>query len=513
MPINPSVVGAVGSHTFQKTNVHLVDNYIYFKAITGQPATAIPAALTDGTGYIYRSGVGSLGGITTEGLVFANIVDTKTLELTDTSNGLAIDLTSATGGAITFDTPIVYDQKLNIDASTATNQAVKYYTNSTPLTGLTSGSTYFLKNVSASSFAGAQALYSIASNTHTFTTCGLTGRVGPTQAQMRAAYSTTWDETYLSQGAFQGYQDWTVPVSGIYEFTASGASGYNGSGGGGVGRGAVVKGRVTLTKGEIITIAVGQQGAAPSASNVIGGSGGGTFIVRKSSNEPLFVAGGGSAESDSSAGRDGVLTSVGGASQTGALGGLESFGGRALGGFSGGGGGFSSRGENSVTGETGGGAFNDGLVAATSARTGGSGGFGGGGSGDQQSRNQSGGGGGYSGGAGARTNTSIRSGGGGGSFIAATATNVATSTGLYNGTSTFNGSAITNLSSYNTGEGSVVMTIVSTFTTGNEVYPTAADSEAGTNKIAIGSAGTAYHALFLLRNHEMEYIEHFVQCL
>ena len=495
MAINITAVGANGTHSFEKTNLNIDDNYIYFKALNGQPQTDIPAALTDGTGFIYRSGVGSLGGITSGDLVFANIVDTKTLELTSTSNGSVINITSVTAGAITFDTPVVYDTKLNIDASTATNQAVKYYTNSTPLTGLTSGNTYFLKNVSASGFAGSQSLYAIASNTHTFTTCGQTGRVGPNKNQMNSAYSgAAWAATYINEGAFTGYQDWTVPVSGIYEFTVNGAAGYEGSGGGTAGNGAVVKGRVVLTKGEIVTIAVGQRGAAPNTSNLVGGSGGGTFVVRKSSNEPLFIAGGGSADSNGANGLNGSLTTIGGSSQSAAPGGLATFGGRSLNGYSPGGGGFVARGENGPQGETGGGAFNDGLLAATSGRAGGFGGFGGGGSGEQQDRQQSGGGGGYSGGAGARTNTSQRSGGGGGSFIVSTATNVATSTGLFDGQSTFNGAAITNLASYNNGQGSVVMSIVSTFTTGNEVYPTAADSEAGTNKIAIAAAGSSYHA-------------------
>jgi len=486
MPLDITAAGGAGLHTARKVNVNLEEDFIYFKAQN------IPASIQDGRGYIYTSGIGSITGYTTASLVFAKVLDTSRLAFSSSSGGLATNITGSTPGNIVFNTPVVYTNILNIDSSTATNQAVKYFTNGTPLTGLTSGDTYFLKNVSASSFAGSQALYSVASNTHTFTTCGQTGRQGPTQAQMRAAYSTTWDETYLTQGAFQGYQDWVVPVSGIYEFTASGASGFDGSGSGGVGRGAIVKGRVTLTKGEIITIAVGQVGNS-SSNAPWGGSGGGTFVVRKTGNEPLFVAGGGSAEAFSTVGRDGVLTQLGGRSTNNALaGGAAGFGGLATGGFSGAGGGFNSRGQNAA--DLGGGSFLDGLTMSTTARVGGYGGFGGGGQSDGTNVGQSGGGGGYSGGAGARSGVGQQAGGGGGSFIVPTATNVATSTGLYDGAGTFNGNAITNLSAYNTGEGSVVMTIVSTFTTGNEVYPTAADSEAGTNKINIVAAGSSYHA-------------------
>jgi hypothetical protein len=502
MAINVSAVGATGTHTFAKVNVNTVDDYIYYKNITGDTTTQIPAGIVNAASYIYRSGVGSITGLTSNSLYYARVESGNFLKFSTTISGSFTDLTDFAAGTITFNTPVVYDQKLNIDSSTASNQAVKYYTGGTPLTGLVSGNTYFLKNISAD-FVGTQSLYTLASNTHTFTTCGRTGRLGPNQTEMRAAYSTTWDDVYLSQGTYQGYQDWTVPVSGIYEFTAAGASGYNGDGAGGVGLGAIVKGRVTLTKGEIITIAVGQVGAAPASGNTWGGSGGGTFVVRKTGNQPLFVAGGGSAEAAAGAGRNGVLTQIGGTSSNGSLGGLATFGGRSTGGYSGGGGGFAAAGETSGQGYLGGGSFANGLTMGTNSFVGGYGGFGGGAQSDGNIAGQSGGGGGYSGGAGARSTTGAAIGGGGGSFIVPTATNVATSTGFYDGISSFNSVNITNLGAYNTGEGSVILTLVSSFTTGNEVYPTAADSEAGTNKIAIAATGSSYHA-FVPINFDIE---------
>ena len=489
MPINITVAGASGTHSFRKVNVNSEENYVYFKD------SNIPASIVNGTSYIYNDGVGSVDGITEGQLIYANLVSSTVLKFNNVS-AAEVNITGSAAGTVLLNTPTVYDTKLNIGSSTSSNQAVKYYTNSTPLTGLVSGNTYFLKNVSAD-FTGTQALYTITGNTHTFTTAGVTGRVGPTISEVRTAYTgaTTWSGTYLQQGNFQGYQDWTVPVSGIYQFTVSGASGFNGSGAGGVGLGATVRGRVALTKGEIITIAVGQVGQAPSAGGIYGGSGGGTFVVRKTGNDPLFVAGGGSAEGNATAGRNGVLTNLGGAGTGGAAGGASGFGGVATNGRSAAGGGFFSRGGNSTVGETGGGSFLDGLVAVDNGgRIGGNGGFGGGGTSDAESAGQSGGAGGYSGGAGARNFAAQAVGGGGGSFITSTATDVATSTGSYNGSALFNGNAITNLGTYNTGEGSVVMSIISTFTTGNEVYPTAADSEAGTNKISIASAGNSYHS-------------------
>ena len=489
MAINITAPGSVGSHSLAKVNVNTDDNFIYYKL-----GTTIPAEFVPGTTFVYSSVIGSLGGVADGSLLYVTTDNVRKLTFSASSGGDPVDITGSTAGTISFNTPIVYQNKLNIDASTPTNQAVKYYTNETPMTGLVSGNTYFLKNVEAD-FTGSQALYTFTS--HTFTTAGQTGRVGPTVAQMRAAYTTTWDETYVTQGAFQGYQDWVVPVSGEYDFVVSGASGYNGSGAGSVGRGARVSGRVALTKGEIITIAVGQVGAAPNSGTTNGGSGGGSFVVRKAGNQPLFVAGGGTSEPNTGAGRDAVLTQLGGTSTGGReAGGNLGFGGVSTNGYSAAGGGFNSRGQDYFNASfgLGGGSFLDGLTQGTNARNGGYGGFGGGAQGDGNVAQQSGGAGGYSGGGGAQTRTTRHSGGGGGSYLTSTATAVGTSTGLFDGANVFNGVPITNIGAYNTGEGAVAVSLVQSFTTGNEVYPTALDAENGTNQIAIEAAGSSYHA-------------------
>jgi hypothetical protein len=495
MPINITAAGAAGTHSFAKTNVNTAEDYIFYKNSGGD---VIPAAYQTGRTFIYSAGAGTITGLATGDLVYVIASgNVRQLKFSASSGGAALNFTGATAGSVKFNTPTIYDNKLNIDGSFTNNQAVKYYTTGTPMTGLVSGDTYFLRNVSISSFAGAQSLYTLASNTHTFTSGGVTGRVGPDLATLRASYTTAsaWRDTYLQQGNFQGYQDWTVPVSGVYEFDARGASGFDGSGAGGVGRGAIVKGRVSLTKGEIITIVCGQIGTAPT-SGAAGGPGGGTFVVRKSGNVPLFVAGGGSAESGSGAGRDGVTTNLGGTSTSGlTAGGASSFGGRSTGGYSSAGAGFASAGQDGFAGNLGGGTFTTGLFHNANARVGGNGGFGGGGQSDGNFLVQSGGAGGYSGGGGARTTNNFQSGGGGGSFITAEANTVSTSNGQYNSSSSFNGVAITNLAAYNTGNGTVIMTLVSSFTAGNELYPTALDAENGTNKILIASAGNSYHAL------------------
>jgi hypothetical protein len=496
VPINITAAGGEGTHSFAKTNVNVAEDYIYYKN-TG--ADIIPANMSLGKTFIYTPGVGSLSGISSGDLLYVVTSNPKQLKFSASSGGAAVNITAETAGSIKFNTPIVYANKLNIDGQTANRQAVKYFTDSTPLTGLVSGSTYFLRNVSISDFAGAQALYTLTSNTHTFTSGGVTGANPPTIAQLRAAYTTAtaWRDTYLRQGDYQGYQDWTVPVSGTYSFNVKGASGYEGSGGGAAGRGAIVEGRIQLTKGEIITVVVGQRGAAPSSGTIWGGSGGGTFVVRKTGKQPLFIAGGGSADANGAAGRDGHLGNIAATSTSGiASGGNTGFGGLSTPGYSAGGGGFLGVGENATTGELGGGSFQNGLgITSSNLRVGGYGGFGGGGQSDGQQQGQSGGAGGYSGGGGARNTLPQQAGGGGGSFITTLATNVATSTGLWEGSATFGAAgAITNLNAYNTGDGNVVVSLVNSFTTGHTVHPTAADADAGTNAIAIAPAGSSFHA-------------------
>jgi hypothetical protein len=424
LSIDITSAGAAGVHSFRKVNVNSEDNYIYFK--NGD----IPSTLVDGTGYAYNDGSGSIDGLANNSLVYPLRDNEEILRLKDI-NGDDLDITGSANGTTLFNTPVINDNILQIGSSTPSNQAVKYYTAGTPLTGLTSGSTYFLKNVT-DTFSGTQALYSMASNTHTFTTCGQTGRLGPNNSQILAGYSTSWHAQYLREGAFQGYQDWVVPISGVYKFTVAGASGYNGTGSGGVGRGAIVSGSVSLVKGETITIAVGQVGEAPRSGTIYGGSGGGSFVVRKSGNQPLLVAGGGTAESNAGPGRDGVLTRLAGTSTNGSTsgGGIGS-GGVSSGGRSAAGGGFATRGQDGSDGDLGGGSFLDGLTMETNVRGGGYGGFGGGGSSEQNLTGQSGGAGGFSGGGGARSFTSGHSGGGGGSFIISSATGVGTSTGTF----------------------------------------------------------------------------------
>jgi hypothetical protein len=513
--------GSAGIHVFKRVNVNSEDNYVYF------PNEDIPAQVSSGVSFIYAAGGGSIEGIDSGELVFAQVDSTQVLRFTDIEND-EISFTGSIAGSVSLNEPIVFDNKLNIKSSTPSNQAVKYVTDGDPLSGLVNGETYFLRNVPAD-FTGSQALYDFPTNsTHTFTPCGAQGELGPTAQQIAQGYSTSWHGQFLSLGNFRGYQDWVVPISGLYTFEVAGASGLQGPGAGTAGNGAIVKGTVSLSQGETITIAVGQRGTVDTSnvSNGVYGSGGGSFVVRKINQSPIFVAGGGSSNSfrpnnnSSRDGQNGQTTTRGGTLAGANLpGGENGFGGLANPGASGGGGGFFGRGQDGFISSTltarGGGSFLTGLTSTEPAATrgGGLGGFGGAGSSTRQDRQQSGGGGGYSGGAGARisTSTNAASGGGGGSFITPAAINVGTSNGSYEDLSIFgpNSLPIDDLSSFNNGDGYVSVTLVSSFTSGNTVHPTPEDAENGTNAIAIEPGGSSFHAFLPISYDILNNVIHF----
>lgn len=493
MAINITAVGGAGTHTLQKVNVNLDDDYIYFA--NRDTGTAFPTALTNNTAWVFRETTGNIIGADS-GVLYYTLTDGFSVKLSTAPSGTPINFTEYTAGNITFNFPFVYENKFNISTVKFNDrQAVRYVTSGSPITGLTSGNVYYVKNLLTG--LGGSSLYNFTSQT--FTTAGSTGRTGPTISSVKAAYiagGATWATNYLAQGTFQGYQDWTVPTDGIYQFTVKGAPGRQGSALGG--GGAIVRGRVRLNKGEVITIAVGQRGELPPNNLTWPASSGGTFVVRKAGNIPLFVAGGGSASSNTTNGFNAVTTTIGGTSQPGYTGGQD---GNGAGGITAGGagGGFYSAGGNSSYGG-GGGGFNNGLLGGFSA--GGSsawGGFGGGGGSDGQAYGAPGGAGGYGGG-GTNSGVGSQSGGGGGSYIFPTATNVATSTGLYENSSTILGQPITNLNQYNTGtvEGEVLAELVQSSVYGFTLHSSASSADAGLNAIEVTPAGTAFHALIPL---------------
>ena len=273
------------------------------------------------------------------------------------------------------------------------------------------------------------ALYSFSS--HTFTSCGTSGRTGPAQTTCRSAYSTAWDETDGYFTVVNGIQNWTVPVTGRYYIDAYGAGGGGTLGGGG----ARIADTFNLYEGEVIKILVGQT-PATSAANANAG-GGATFVVKSTDTSTasiLVIAGGGGGTeaglsqnvtahaSITSTGNNGsgtVAATDAGAGGTNGSGGsvatLENGGGA-------GGGYFTDGARNTNWDNNGGSSFLNGgfggLAGTTNPSSAISGGFGGGGAAAGKGiGGGAGGGGGYSGGGGGN-NVGGYSGGGGGSYFA-----------------------------------------------------------------------------------------------
>jgi hypothetical protein len=484
--------GAAGTHTFTRTNFNVEDDSFYYNKTAGE---TIPTNLSDGAPWIYRTTTGSITGLTTDTLYYTRVIDEMTLKFASTYNGNAINLTAYTVGALTFNYPYVYNNLVNLDALYSNQQAVRYVTAGNPIGGLTANTVYFLR-VSNAGF-NQTPLYAF-TGPFTFTSAGTTGRTGPAFSTLQTSYAGTAFATggvYLKQGNFQGYQDWTVPQTGIYEFTVKGASGNTGgsTGAATAGRGAIVKGQVRLVKGETITIVAGQRGVNGSNPSWPA-SGGATFVVRKSNNTPLFVAGGGvAAGAQSGNGADGRLATSGGVGTLARAGGINGAGG-AAGAAAGAGGGFSSAGGTSTAGSAAGLGFNGGLVGGA-GNAGADGGFGGAGGSEGQSVGAAGAAGGYSGGGGT-DGTNGSKGGAGGSFISPLASAVATSDGFFEGAQTFNGSSITNLGAFNSGaNGDVAVSLVTSTLSAYTLHATPVAAAANTGAIALTPAGNQYHAL------------------
>ena len=132
---------------------------------------------------------------------------------------------------------------------------------------------------------------------YTFTTCGQSGRFGPSQNQANTAYSGT--NPTVNVTVFNGIQRWEVPATGTYVIEAYGARGGPGAtyAVGEPGDGAYAKGTFQLNSGDILHILVGQLGSYTSYSNYYGGGGGGGSYVAQGttygSATPLIVAAGG----------------------------------------------------------------------------------------------------------------------------------------------------------------------------------------------------------------------------
>ncbi|GAB5388733.1 MAG: hypothetical protein Alpg2KO_17010 [Alphaproteobacteria bacterium] len=263
--------------------------------------------------------------------------------------------------------------------------------------------------------------------THTFTTCGATGRFGPLISACQSAYSTSWDaDSNNFAMPSQGMQRFTVPATGTYTIEVAGAGNAGGY------DGARLSADFDLTQGDHLLIVVGQQGAQSQDGS------GGSFVAlgsAASSSTALIVGGGAGGHYTTAPNperRNATFTedayysldSTTPSNYSGPTG----TGGNGGGGYhGGGGGGFSSDGgcnncDNWSPGESWGRAFVNGAIGGdySHVSTPYRGGFGGGGA-YHSAANGGGGGGGYSGGRGGFSGS--YHGWGGGSYTAPSAIN------------------------------------------------------------------------------------------
>ena len=283
---------------------------------------------------------------------------------------------------------------------------------------------------------------------YSFTTAGVSGNTGPTQAQVNTAYTGTTLAGLVTVNT-QGIQEWTVPTTGEYSIELAGASGGYTPGAVG-GKGRIIKIRTNLTAGNTLKILVGQEGGRIYfTTGYAGGGGGGTYIYNSTTSSYIAVAGGGGGAAQGNTSYVTVQPGVDAAaynstSGTSGTGFTSSWSAAGAGGTAGGAGGSSSGGSsgaginaNGVAGSYGGsagvrflsgGAGGTNLDNATST-TNIQGGFGGGSAAGVYPNYEAdaGGGGGYSGGgAGA---SRVGAGGGGGNYFTGTYVSSSTNTG------------------------------------------------------------------------------------
>lgn len=141
---------------------------------------------------------------------------------------------------------------------------------------------------------------------HTFTSCGQTGKFGPSLSQCQSAYSG--NEILGSEFSFSissGIQSWTVPETGTYVFEIAAPSLHKDYSNG---RGSVITSTVNLNAGEVVNIVVGQRGVGSwpvtsgdtlNGQDGLGGAGG-TFVYTGSigGSGLIGAAGGGNVNCD-----------------------------------------------------------------------------------------------------------------------------------------------------------------------------------------------------------------------
>lgn len=258
--------------------------------------------------------------------------------------------------------------------------------------------------------------YSVDPPVNVIMVCGVTTSFSPFAIfEVPHAFTNTVNGVeYTGPNGPPSPQTWTVPKSGAYRITATGASGASAVPGLSGGCGAKLEGVFTLQKNNVLELRVGQKGTATTYS---AGGGGGSFVTLNGS--ALLIAGGGGGLRAGALvpGRNASTDTAGTAGSTGAsyttgfvAGGANGQGGARAASYGAGGGGWLSAGASDGNYGEGGFALSAGGKGGSGKSCGGlaHGGYGGGGAGN--GCYGGGGGGGYSGGGGGRV------GGGGGSL-------------------------------------------------------------------------------------------------
>ncbi len=271
----------------------------------------------------------------------------------------------------------------------------------------------------------------------TLTPCDQVGPYGPNQMQMELEYFGTPLEKAIIEGAFPGYQEFTIRDTGSYQIKAMAGSGgmclQNTSRG--KGRPCLAKGVFALNAGDILVCIVGQDGDVDATTNTSPMSAGGGGMSAVFLNDvPLLISGAGSGAAYyyhgvadgvqhgniTSDGREGRV--VTGSSDGGAMG--EPGGANNAGS----GAGWNADGHGSIEGPSysiGSGSYFTGMTGGiNNYQDQGHGGFGGGGAGCAAASYCGGGAGAGAGGGGGGTNSGSNAyvGGGGGTYVSPIAT-------------------------------------------------------------------------------------------
>lgn len=142
--------------------------------------------------------------------------------------------------------------------------------------------------------------------------------IGMTQAQMNTLYTGTSLEGKVTRTPTTGWQQFTVPFTGLFSFEVQGSQGgahgttNQNIGSNYGGRGALISGTFLLHKDDVIYVLVGEPGRCNNTSDGGGGGGGASAVLLVDNSGlsqysfsqtgkqviPLIVAGGGAGQSD-----------------------------------------------------------------------------------------------------------------------------------------------------------------------------------------------------------------------